>query len=150
VPVTRYGQQKCQLIAARVLREPSVIKSDIVRQLCFGITAAVFVLIAIRALLLPQKLATGLGYKLEGANGYSEIYAVYVGVWLATAVLAVLAIFRIRDALLGDLLALFVLAQPFGRLLAVFKWGLPEGTLMVMFIVEAIGGAVLLLVRPST
>jgi hypothetical protein len=126
-----------------------LIKSDVTRQIFFGITAAVFVLIAVRALLSPEKMAAGLGYNLNAPNGYSELYAVYIGVWIATAVLALIAIYRIRDALLGDLLAIFVLAQPLGRLLALFKWGPPQGTLFVMFIVEAIGGIALLLVRPS-
>ena len=126
-----------------------MIKSDVNSQIFFGITAAGFVLIAMRALLSPEKMAAGLGYKLNAPNGYSELYAVYVGVWIATAVLALIAIYRIRDALLGDLLAIFVLAQPLGRLLALFKWGPPQGTLFVMFIVETIGGIALLLVRPS-
>lgn len=126
-----------------------MIKSDIVRQFLFGIAAAVFVLIALRAALLPERMAAGLGYSLSAPNGFSEMYAVYVGVWVATAVLALVAIFRVREPLFGDLLAVFVLAQPIARLLALQKWGMPQGTLFVMFIVEAIGGVALLLVRPS-
>lgn len=94
-------------------------------------------------------MATGLGYSLSAPNGFSEMYAVYVGVWGATAVLALVAILRVREALFGDLLAVFVLAQPIARLLALSKWGMPQGALFVMFIVEAIGGVALLLVRPS-
>ena len=131
------------------LKGEPLIKSDIARQIFFGITAAVFILIAARALLAPEKMAAGLGYNLTAPNGYSELYAVYIGVWIATAVLALVAIYRIGDALLGDLVAIFVLAQPIGRLLALFKWGPPQGTLFIMFIVEAIGGIALLLVRPS-
>lgn len=126
-----------------------MIKSDIVRQTFFGVTAAVFVLIAVRAALFPERMATGLGYSLSAPNGFSEMYAVYVGVWGATAVLALVAILRVREALFGDLLAVFVLAQPIARLLALSKWGMPQGALFVMFIVEAIGGVALLLVRPS-
>lgn len=127
----------------------NLIKSDIVRQIFFGITAAVFIFIAVRAALFPERMASGLGYTLSAPNGFSEMYAVYVGVWVATAILALVAIFRVREALFGDLLAVFVLAQPIARLLALSKWGMPQGTLFVMFIVEALGGMALLLVRPS-
>lgn len=130
-------------------RAANLIKSDITRQILFGMTAAVFVLIAVRAALFPQKMASGLGYSLSAPNGYSEMYAVYVGVWGATAALALVALFRVKEALLGDLLAVFVLAQPIARLLALTQWGMPQGNLFVMFIVEVIGGVVLLLVRPS-
>lgn len=126
-----------------------MIKSDVARQVLFGITALIFFLIAVRALLMPEKLASGLGYTLQAPNGYSELFAVYVGVWMATAVLALVAIYRTRDALIGDLLALFVLAQPVGRLIALFQYGPPQGTLLFMFFVEAVGGIALLLVRPS-
>ena len=126
-----------------------MIKSDIVRKIFFGITAAVFILIAVRAALFPERMASGLGYTLSAPNGFSEMYAVYVGVWVATAVLALVAIFRVSDPLFGDLLAVFLLAQPIARLLALPKWGMPQGTLFVMFIVESIGGIALLLLRPS-
>ena len=108
-----------------------------------------FILIAVRAALFPERMASGLGYTLSAPNGFSEMYAVYVGVWVATAVLALVAIFRVSDPLFGDLLAVFLLAQPIARLLALPKWGMPQGTLFVMFIVESIGGIALLLLRPS-
>ena len=79
----------------------------------------------------------------------SEFHAIYLGVWLATAILAILAAVRIRQALHGDLLAMFVLAQPLGRLIAVIRFGLPEGPLLFMFALEAIGGLAVLCVRPS-
>lgn len=126
-----------------------MIHSDIGRQICFGITAALFVLVAIRAMVAPRKMAAGLGYTINTPNGYSELFAVYVGIWLATAGLALFALLRVKEALLGDLLALLVLAQPAGRFLALLKWGPPQGTLYAMFIAEVVGGVALLLVRPS-
>jgi len=126
-----------------------VIRSDLARRVLLGLTALVFVLIAIRAVYAPEKIASGLGYILTGPNGYSEIHAIYLGVWLATAVLAVLAAVRIRQALLGDLLAMFVLAQPAGRLIALVRFGLPEGPLLAMFALEVVGGLLILWVRPS-
>src|SRR4051812_25738697 len=94
-------------------------------------------------------MAAGLGYVLTGANGHSEFYAIYLGVWLATAALAIHAALRVRQALLGDLVAMFVLAQPAGRLFALVKFGLPEGLLLAMFALETIGGLLILGVRPS-
>ena len=127
-----------------------MIESDLVRQSLLGITAAVFVLIAIKAFVYPSKLASSLGYQLSAPNGYSEMYAVYVGVWVATAILAVVSMLRVREALFGDLLAILVLSQPAARLLALFKWGSPKGNLFKMLILEAVGGVALLLVRPSS
>ena len=113
------------------------------------LTALIFIVIAVRAVFAPEQMAAGLGYVLAGSNGYSEFYAVYLGVWLATAVLAILAAVRIRQSLIGDLVAMFVLAQPVGRLFALTMFGLPEGVLLAMFALEAVGGLLILSVRPS-
>ncbi|HYE40484.1 MAG TPA: DUF4345 family protein [Ramlibacter sp.] len=126
-----------------------MIRSDLLRRICLVLTALVFALIAGRAAIAPDRLAHGLGYTLAAPNGYSEIFAVYVGVWLATAWLAIAAARRVKDAWLGDLVALFVLSQPAARAVAALSWGLPTGTLLFMFAVEAVGGALLLLVRPT-
>jgi hypothetical protein len=126
-----------------------MLHNDPVRRICLLLTATVFVAIAVRAVLVPEKMAAGLGYSLNGANGYSEFYAIYFGVRLATAILAALAALRVKDAILGDLTALFVLAQPVGRLIGLSKAGLPHGFLLVMFGVELAGGLVLFAVRPS-
>lgn len=126
-----------------------MIHSDITRRTLLYLTALVFVAIAIRAVVAPEQMASGLGYVLMGANGHSEFYAIYLGVWLATAVLAILAAVRIRDSLIGDLVAMFVLAQPIGRLFAIVSFGLPEGLLLAMFALETVGGLLILTVRPS-
>jgi hypothetical protein len=126
-----------------------VIRSTRARQVLLVITALVYLAIAARAALLPDRLAHGLGYTLQAPNGYSELFAVYVGVWVATALLALVAARQAGEPLLGDLLALFVLAQPLGRLLAVPHWGLPTGTLLWMFLLEAVGAVALFAVRPG-
>lgn len=126
-----------------------MIHSDITRRTLLYLTALVFVAIAIHAVIAPEQMASGLGYALKGANGYSEFYAIYLGVWLATAILAILAAVRIRHPLLGDLLAMFILAQPAGRLFALVSYGLPEGFLLAMFALETVGGILILAVRPS-
>ena len=126
-----------------------MIHSDITRRILLYLTALVFVAIGARAVVAPEQMASGLGYVLKGANGHSEFYAIYLGVWLATAILAILAAVRIRDSLIGDLVAMFVLAQPIGRLFALVSFGLPEGLLLAMFALETVGGLLILTVRPS-
>jgi hypothetical protein len=126
-----------------------LVHSDIIRRILLVLTALIFIVIAVRAVFAPEKMASGLGYVLTGSNGYSEFYAVYLGVWLATVALAILAAVRIRQPLIGDLVAMFVLAQPVGRLFALVRFGLPEGVLLAMFALEAVGGLLILSVRPS-
>ncbi len=119
------------------------------RRVFLAIVALVFILIAGHAAIAPEMLARGVGYALSAPNGYSEVYAIYVGLWLATAALALLAAVRIQEALLGDIVAILVLAQPVGRTLAALQWGLPEGSLLAIFALEVAGGLVVLAVRPS-
>ena len=106
-------------------------------------------LTALLALLDPDFLATKLGMFLVGVNGYSQFYAMYVGVRLAIAGLALLAARHGDQPLLGDITAFFILAQPIGRLFAAFAIGLPQGFLLVVCGIELAGGAALLALRPA-
>ena len=105
-------------------------------------------LAALSALLDPDRVATRLGMLVVGVNGYSQFYAIYVGVRLATAGLALLAARRGDQPILGDLVALFLLAQPAGRLVAAFAIGLPRGVLFVVCGIELLAGLALLALRP--
>lgn len=105
-------------------------------------------LLALAALLNPDRIGEAMGLFLVGVNGYSQFFAVYVGVRLATAGLALLAARRGDQPILGDLTALFILAQPAGRLVAAFAIGLPQGLLLVVSGIEAIVGVTLLWLRP--
>ncbi|MES2900027.1 MAG: DUF4345 family protein [Pseudomonadota bacterium] len=105
-------------------------------------------LAALSAMLDPDRTATNLGMLLVGVNGYSQFYAIYVGVRLATAGLALLAARHGDQPLLGDITALFVLAQPAGRLIAAFAIGLPQGFLLVVCGLEIAAGFALLALRP--
>ena len=96
----------------------------------------------------PDRVATAMGLFLVGVNGYSQFYAIYVGVRLATAGLAVLAARRGDQPILGDLVALFLLAQPAGRLVAACAIGLPNGSLFVVSGIELLAGLALLALRP--
>lgn len=112
------------------------------------VTATASSLAALSALLDPDRIANALGLFLVGVNGYSQFYAIYVGVRLATAGLALLAARRGDQPVLGDLAALFILAQPLGRIVAAFAIGLPQGSLFVVSGIELLVGLALLLLRP--
>jgi len=105
-------------------------------------------LAALAAMLDPDGIASAMGLFLVGVNGYSQFYAVYVGMRLAQAVLALLAARSGEQPLLVDLTALFLLAQPAGRLVAAFAIGLPKGVLLAVCVVEAVAGLSLLALRP--
>ncbi|MGZ8288475.1 MAG: DUF4345 family protein [Telluria sp.] len=105
-------------------------------------------LAALAAMLDPDRVATSMGMLLVGVNGYSQFYAIYVGVRLATAGLALLAARHGDQPLLGDITALFLLAQPAGRFIAALAIGLPQGFLLVVCGLELLGGLGLLALRP--
>jgi hypothetical protein len=112
------------------------------------LVATVSSLAALAALLDPDRIASAMGLFLVGVNGYSQFYAIYVGVRLATAGLALLAARHGNQPILGDLTALFLLAQPAGRLVAAFAIGLPTGVLFAVCAVELLAGIALLALRP--
>jgi hypothetical protein len=112
------------------------------------VIATVNSLAALTAMLDPDRVAAVMGQFLVGVNGYSQFYAIYVGVRLATAGLALLAARRGDQPILGDLAALFILAQPLGRFIASFAIGLPQGLLFVVSGIEVLVGLALLLLRP--
>ena len=126
-----------------------MIEHDLARQILLGLTALVFLLLALRSALVPDTVARELGYALNGANAYSELHAIYVGLWLAHAALGGWAMLHVDQALLGDILALLVLGQPLGRLIALPRYGWPQGPLLAFFVLEVVGGAALLCVRPA-
>ncbi|MFD2367407.1 hypothetical protein [Pseudoduganella sp. GCM10020061] len=104
---------------------------------------------ALVALLDPDRVAAVMGLFLVGVNGYSQFYAIYVGVRLATAVLALSAVKQGDQPLLTDLTAMFLLAQPAGRLAVASVIGLPQGPLLVVSVVEIACGLLLLALRPA-
>lgn len=126
-----------------------MIHDDFIRQLMLIATSMVFVAFALWATFRPKSLASMLGYTLSIPNGQSEFHAIYVGVFSAQAALCALAAIRVSDPVLGDLVALFLLAQPLGRLIALSRFGAPQGMLRWLFALELMGGVVLLLIRPG-
>lgn len=126
-----------------------MIYDDLIRQFLLSATALVFLFFCLWALIKPTLLASMLGYELKTPNSISEFHAIYVGVFAAQALLCCLAVTRVEDAIVGDLVAVFLLAQPLARLVAFFRKGIPIGFLRVLFILEIIAGLALLMVRPS-
>lgn len=122
---------------------------DLIRQCLLSSTGLVFLFFCLWALIQPATLAGTLGYELKEPNSISEFHAIYVGVFAAQALLCLLAVFRVEDAALGDLVAVFLLAQPVGRLIAFLRNGVPVGLLRVFFVLELVAGMAVLLVRPS-
>ena len=106
-------------------------------------------LAALTAFLDPDRVAASYGIFLVGVNGYSQFYAIYVGSRLATAALSLTASRQGDQPILGDITALFVLAQPLGRLAAAFAIGLPQGFLLIVSGLELLGGLMLLALRPA-
>ena len=125
----------------------NVFLNDAVRRVILVVAAVVFVLIAIQAILRPGQLL--LGRHLDSIDSYSEFRAIYLGLWLATAVLLVIAAQRIREPVLADLGALLILGQVFGRVVSLVADGVPGPRVWGIFVLELLGGAAILLVRPS-
>jgi hypothetical protein len=100
------------------------------------------------ALLDPDRVATQYGMLLVGVNGYSQFFAIYVGVRIAIAAMALLAATNGDQPLLGDITAMFILAQPFGHLIAAFAIGLPQGDVLQLCGLQLAGGVLLLALRP--
>ena len=127
---------------------PITLTRAALRSLLLQLVALVCSLAALTAMLDPDRVALGMGQFPVGVNGYSQFYAIYVGVRLATAALALLAARQGDQPILGDVTALFILAQPAGRLIAALAIGLPQGFLLLVCGIELAGGIALLALRP--
>jgi hypothetical protein len=126
----------------------SSVRARLRRQLLL-VAATAQSLAALAAVLDPDRVADAMGLFPVGVNGYSQFYALYVGVRLATAGLALLAARQGDQPILGDLAALFILAQPLGRFVAAFAIGLPQGLLFVVSGIELAVGLALIGLRPQ-
>jgi hypothetical protein len=118
------------------------------RRIVLVLAALVFAVIAVASLAWPHAMAAQLGYRLDNIDALNEYRAIYVGLWLATAVLLATAAVRIRELILGDLGALLILGQTFGRCLSVLLDGVPSERIWPVFGIELVGGVALLLLRP--
>lgn len=127
-----------------------MIYDDLARQILLAVTGCIFIAFAAWAAAAPKSMANSLGYRLDSANAMSEFHAIYLGVFVAQALLCLLAFVRIDDAIVGDLVAVFLLAQPAGRTAAWLRVGWPTGLLRLALVLELFGGLAILLVRPGS
>ncbi len=126
-----------------------MIYNDFIREVLLGATSLTFAFFALWAILKPNSLANTLGYELNNNNAISEFHAIYIGVFIAQSLLCVLAFIRIDDAMIGDFVAIFLLAQPVGRIIAMFRGGSAKGFLKLLFAAEIAAGLLLIVVQPS-
>jgi hypothetical protein len=133
--------------ASRSLSNTAPAWRPALRVLLLRLVATVSSLAALSALLDPDRVAGSMGLFLVGVNGYSQFFAIYVGVRLATAWLALFAARHGDQPVLGDLTAMFLLAQPAGRLVAAVSIGLPQGFLLLLCAIELLAGLSLLALR---
>lgn len=127
-----------------------MIYDDLARQILLAATGCIFIAFAAWAAAAPKSMANSLGYRLDSPNATSEFHAIYLGVFVAQALLCLLAFVRIDDAIVGDLVAVFLLAQPAGRAAAWLRAGWPTGFLRLALALELFGGLAILLVRPGS
>jgi Domain of unknown function (DUF4345) len=120
------------------------------RRAVLALTAVVFLGIAVASLAAPQRMAEPFDYRLETSNALSEFRAIYVGLWLAHAVVLAWAAWRIDLVHLGDVAALLVLGQVVGRLASLVIDGAPDLRLAPVALAELLGGTLLLVLRPRT
>jgi hypothetical protein len=116
------------------------------RRFALRAAAAVFVLVAAQSTIWPEQLF--LGERLDTVDARNEFRAIYLGLWLATAVLLWTAARRVEEPLLGDLGALLILGQVFGRLVSLALDGLPGPRTWSIGALELVGGLAIALVRP--
>lgn len=135
--------------AERKPKEYLLLYNELARQIVLGATAFTFAFFSLWAIVAPYSLASLLGYELKTPNSISEFHAIYAGVFAAQAMLAFYAFYKIEDAALGDVVAIFLLVQPLGRCIALLRKGVPSGVMRLLFALETLTGIVLLLIRPE-
>ena len=120
------------------------------RQVVLAVTAVVFAGIALASIVAPQTMADPLGYTLSNTNALNEFRAIYVGLWLAHAVVLIWAARRIDLIYLGDVAGILILGQVVGRLLSLGLDGIPDERMAPIAFAEFIGAALILGLRGRT
>jgi hypothetical protein len=123
-----------------------MLSSSRARQVLLALTGLAFALIAIAALVAPEKIAEPFRYGLGHVDSKNEFRAVYVGLWGAHAAACALAIKHIHNALTGDVIGMLVIGQGVGRVVSLVVDGVPTAAMWPMFVVELVGGT---MIRPT-
>jgi len=127
-----------------------VLRSDTARRIVLILPALAFLRVAVGALVAPQTMASQFHLRLDHVDALNEYRAVYVGLWLAQAVIFGWAVRDVRRVWLGDLGALLVLGQVVGRLVSFVLDGLPSAQVWPTFAAELVAGVALIVVRPAS
>jgi hypothetical protein len=112
------------------------------------LAALVFLAIAVASLVAPQQMAKPFDYRLATPNSLSEYRAIYVGLWLAHAVVLSWAAWRIDLLHLGDVAGILILGQVVGRGASLLLDGMPDARLAPVAFAELAAGCLLLVLRP--
>ena len=120
----------------------------IVRRWLLVIAGVAFLAIAVGALVSPRTMAEPIGFRLDTANALNEFRAVYVGLWIAHAILFFWAARRVDRLVLGDVGGLLIAGQVLGRLVSLALDGWPDPAILATGLAEAAGAALILLMRP--
>lgn len=87
-------------------------RSSVVRRVVLSLAALSFLVVALCSLVAPQKMAEPFGYQLTRPSALNEYRAIYVGLFLAHALVLLWAARRVEQAVLGDVAGLLILRSP--------------------------------------
>lgn len=118
------------------------------RRTLLAIVAVVFTGLALLHVVAPAETARRIGIVAVGVDGLNELRAIYVGVWLATAIIFAMAARKYEDRTLYLVCTLLVAGQGFGRLVSIVLDGMPSMQLLPVFVGEVAGVLLLVLLRP--
>lgn len=118
-----------------------------VRAFILYLVAGIFLLIAMASLLIPEKMAEPLGYRLDNVNALNEFRAIYVGLWLAHTLIFVMAARNTQQAVLGDICGILLMGQVVGRVISLLVDGVPSADLFPVAIAEFVGAILIFVFR---
>ena len=118
------------------------------RQIVLAGTGALFLVIAIVALVAPRVVARSYALPLPDASALNEFRAVFTGFWVGLFVLFTTASRHPEDVRLGDVCAILVLCQALARVVSVVLDGLPAWSFVGAMVGELACAVVILALRP--
>jgi hypothetical protein len=123
--------------------------TSFIRKIILLGNALTFLLLGGFVLFSTQKAAYFYGYTLNGADGFNEFRAVYIGFWFGLTILFSASAWKIDISLIGDVALIMVLLQSLGRLLSFAIDGIPGTRFVVFFFLEIISSLLGLIMRPQ-
>lgn len=118
------------------------------RRALLALIAVVFVGLVLLHVVAPAETARNVGIVAVGVDGLNELRAIYVGVWLATAIIFAMAARKQEDRTLHLVCTLLVAGQGLGRGVSIVLDGMPSAHMLPLFVGEVAGVLLLVLMRP--